>query len=203
MKGIKIAALIVAGMATFNVTTSALAAVAAPMGWYVEGNVGTSRLNNYSNGRNTSIDNGSGFGWNVDAGYKFMPYFGAEIGYTAYGNANINNSGGVKAATVKSRYSYDLAAKGMLPITDSGFELFGKLGIARLHVNAADVGGLARAANIGVGTQNKTGGYIALGGDYSFMPNLAANLQWARAQGGKNSTGNADLFSLGVTYLFC
>ena len=79
-----------------------------------------------SNTHYNSATGGSIFGGNANVGYKFMPFFAAEVGYTAYANTEVKNGTGAKAGHVRS-YSYDLAGKGIIPIGGSGFEAFAKL----------------------------------------------------------------------------
>ena len=100
--------------------------MSVPYGWYIEGNAGSSRLSDFSLPGKISS---SGIGGNVNLGYKFMPYVGAEIGYSRYSGIGIKNSVGTKAAEGKI-YSYDIAVRGILPVSDSGFEAFAKVGAA-------------------------------------------------------------------------
>ena len=95
-----------------------------------------------------------------------------------------------------------MAAKGILPIAASGFEAFAKLGFSRL-VTSASISDSAAAAAIGYGSSSHsaTGLYIGVGGQYYFMPEMAVVAQWARAQG-NSSTGNEDLLSGGVSFIF-
>jgi opacity protein-like surface antigen len=179
--------------------TSALAVVPIPFGWYLEGNAGQSRESNKS--YPGSVKN-TGFGWNVDGGYKFTPFVGVEVGYTSYAQTRIQNSLGATAAN-DSHYSYDLAGKLMLPLAASGVEIFAKLGVARLNSYVTVINANAAAVNnmvFNTGTHTATGFYYGGGVDYSFLPNVLVNAQWARAQG-SNSTGNLDLLSLGLSYI--
>ncbi len=170
-------------------------------GWYVEGNIGQSKLQNVNFGTGTSIASSTGFGWNVDGGYKFMPYFGAEIGYTRYPNASIRDISGATIATDR-HYAYDLAGKAILPISNSGVEFFAKLGISRIRTKTVQ-NSTTPAPGTAFSNANTyvTGGYYAIGADYVFNPNLAANIQWATANG-NGKTGNISLFSLGLNYIF-
>ncbi len=198
MKKIKIA-LITMSMTSIGALTSAYAVAPLPTGWYVEANAGGSRISNASYAAGSSLSS-SGLGWNINGGYKFIPFFTAEAGYTQYANTSAKIAG-TKVATATS-YSYDIAGKALLPIGDTGAELFAKLGAARLHSNVKSTT-FATNNGIGVntGTSNATGYYFGLGADYSFLPSAAVNAQWQRAKG-NSTTGNMDLYSLGVSYLF-
>lgn len=200
MRGFKVLA---AFAAMLGVSPAVMATVPLPYGWYVEGNIGASRANNvsYASGTSTSAQ-GNSAGWNLDLGYKFIPFFGIEVGYTNYSNQNAE-FGSAKVASA-SMYSYDIAGKAMLPFGDSGFEVFGKLGASRVHSHVKVSNSAVVNANgivVNTGTHAATGLYFGLGADYAFMPNLTGSLQWNRARG-NNSTGDLDLYSVGLTYIF-
>ncbi len=201
MKNIKKITLIMMSVAACSMTTLAMGVASIPMGWYLEGNLGASRISSVSYAPNTTISS-SGLAWNINGGYKFMPYFAAEIGYTSYANATINFNG-TKVGKDQAQ-SYDLAGKAIIPIQDTGGEVFAKLGVARAkaHVTVSNASLLAASGEtLNTGQHNSTDVYFGLGADYAFMPNTAVNLQWNRVAG-NNSTGNLDLLSLGLTYLF-
>lgn len=196
-KGLRVKALV--GLTALGIAMPAFAIMSVPYGWYLEANAGSSRLSNVSYPGNASS---SGIGGNANLGYKFMPYFAMEIGYTQYHNTTITDpTSGNKAANVK-HYSYDLAGRGILPIVDSGFELFAKLGVERLAARTTINNTLA-ANNLGIvsSSHSSTGLYYGIGGQYYVMPELAINVQWQRAQG-NSKTGNLDLFSGGLSFLF-
>lgn len=168
-------------------------------GWYIDANVGPSKLQNrnYDNG----TANSSGFGANIGVGYKFMPYFGVEAGYSRFPNTNIKNADGIKMAYDK-HYTYQIAGKGIVPIGTSGVELFGKLGWSRIKaqivIKDADA---ATAANFNSTNPSSGGPYFGAGAQYAFMPELAGVLQWNRSHG-THRTGDLDLFTVGLEYLF-
>lgn len=193
----KILILAAASVAAFSVTASAVAAVAVPFGWYVEGNIGQSRTSGVTYASGSSVHN-TGFGWNVNLGYKFMPYFAAEVGYTGYAQTTAKALGLTIARD--SHHSYDIAGKGIIPITDSGFDIFAKLGLARSqsHVTAPNT---VSGYTVSTGTNRSTNLYFGLGGDYALTPNLLGNLQWARSRS-NSSIGNLDLYSIGLGFTF-
>jgi hypothetical protein len=176
----------------------AFSLMSIPMGWYLEGNLGSTNLSNTNYNGSTSS---SGIGGNGNFGYKFMPYFALEMGYSQYANTSIKTNSGTKAATVKY-YSYDLAARGILPIIDSGFELFAKVGVQRLNAHFS-IQNTAAATSLGLNNthHSATGAYYGAGGQYYFMPELAAVAQWQRAQG-NSTTGTMDLYTLGLSFIF-
>lgn len=197
MKGLSARGLLV-GAAAVLLSSSALAEASFPMGWYVGVNGGSTSVTNVSYPGNTST---SGVGLSGNLGYKFMPYFGMEFGYSYYANSVIKNSLGNKAGTVKN-YSYDIAGKGIWPIMDTGFELFAKLGAARVSASTS-INSQTAADSIGLGQTSKsaTGVYFGGGASYYITPEFALNASWMRAQG-NNQTGNFDLLSGGLEFIF-
>lgn len=192
---------IILSTAALSLSALASAVVPMPVGWYLEGNLGTSRITNVSYAPNTSIST-SGLGWNINAGYKFIPYFGAEVGYTSYANGTINFNG-TKVGKDQAQ-AVDLAGKAILPIQDTGAEISAKIGIARSksQVTVSNAPLLAASGeSLNTGNHRSTDLYYGLGAAYYFIPSAAINAQWNRVTG-NNKTGNLDLMSLGVTYLF-
>lgn len=198
MKGIKFIAFTMLSATAMSFSLSAQAACPAPYGWYLEGNLGASKSSGVSYGSGSSVSS-NGAGFNLNGGYKFNNYFGAELGYTKYADANIKDSTGTQAATSK-HHSFDIAGKGIIPIQDA--EVFAKVGAALINTNTS-ISNAAAASGLGISssTKNQTGLYIGLGADYSITPNFPVILQWARSIGNSN-TGNLDLLSLGVAYVF-
>lgn len=188
----------VTGFLFLGLSIPAVAAVSAPYGWYLEGNVGSTRSTNtnYNGTMRTA-----GIGYNVNIGYKFMPYIATEMGYTLYSDGTIKNAAGNKAANVRN-YSYDLALRGILPVAASGFELFAKIGVERVNakVGVSD-STVANAIGVANSNNNATGLYYGVGAQYYVMPELAFNVQWARASG-DTKTGNLSLLSGGFSFIF-
>ena len=194
MKGFKLALSLITGLLAVCVLTAASAEVPLPSGWYIEGNAGGFKSSNVS-----YLSNTSGSALNINGGYKFMPFFAAEIGYTKYADITAK-ANGIEVAQI-SHYSYDLVGKGILPIGTTGAELFAKLGVGRINSKVSQSNSAYVISSSITGSHNVTGYYFGLGGDYSFMPNVAVNGQWQRAKG-DSRTGNLDLYSIGVSYLF-
>lgn len=195
-------ATILTGLSALSFTTYASAysdyCMSAPYGWYAEINLGSTRISNISYPGKSS---NSGIGGNLNLGYKFMPYFGLEMGYTRYANTSLSDQLNTKAATIK-HFSYDLAAKGILPVSSSGFELFAKVGVQRNNANITIENAVA-ASNIGLTSSNhsNTALYLGIGGQYYFSPEIAVVVQWQRADGNGN-IGIMDLYSVGFSVLF-
>jgi len=182
------------------IAMTGLGTMPLPQGWYAEGNYGLTK----STGKSypTHTNKNSGTGWNVNAGYKFMPYVGIEAGYTRYAATRLQNTAGTTAAH-DNHQAVDLAVKGIAPLGCSGVELFGKLGINRISSKISGVNASAAAVNsltFDTRGKNSTGLYLAAGAQATFTPYIQANLQWAQAYG-NNSTGNQALYSLGISYI--
>lgn len=197
MQGNRLWLAALSGLAIFSLTTQTFAVSSNPYGWYAEANVGSTKLSNKNYPGSSSA---SGVGGNLNIGYKFMPFFATEIGYTQYANASVKDQFGTKAATVKN-YSYDIAAKGIIPIQDYGLEPFAKVGIQRLNSHVS-LNNQTAASNLGLSSSSHsaTGLYLGVGAQYYFTPEFAAVAEWARAEG-NNTTGNYDLYSLGLSFL--
>lgn len=188
---------VVALLSLSLMASAANAAFPPPQGWYVEANGGYSSISSKSYGV-PSIKR-SGFGYNFNFGYKITTFFSAEAGYTHYFPTRLYNGPKVGQDT---HYSYDLAIKGILPISDSSVDLFAKFGVARLHSNTKITNpSVATGLTIPTGTHNVTGLYLAIGGEYYFAPNIAMNIQWARANG-NSTTGDLTLYAAGLSYNF-
>ncbi len=166
--------------------------LSVPWGWYIEGNGGYAKFSQASYSTSTS-----GISWNVDVGYKFMPYFGLEIGYTRYTNSSVKNNVGDSIATAKPS-ALDLAMRGILPL--GSFEPFAKLGVSQISSHIVfDEWNVVSPVSAGVHTYFNV--YMAVGAAYYISPNVAGHAEWARAVG-NNSTGTYDLWSLGITFIY-
>ena len=198
MQGKKRLLAAIVSAAALSYASQSLAVMSAPDGWYLEANGGSGKLSNKSYPGSSSS---SGIGGNANLGYKFMPYLAGEIGYSLYPNTSIKDSTGTKAGSDR-HYSYDVAAKGILPIAGSGAEAFAKLGIGR-NVSSVTINNSAAAAAIGLASSSHsaTGLYMGVGMQYYFMPEMAVVGQWQRSQG-NSSTGNEDLLSGGISFIF-
>lgn len=173
MKAIKIAATLVVA----TISGLAFADIPVARGSYADVNVGYSKIAN-SNGAN----NVTGLGLNVNLGYKMMPFFAVEIGYTTYGASKSSFTGA---------NAFDAAIKGILPFQEVGVELFAKLGPDYVNNSKVPNGVSPNATNV----------YYALGGAYAMNPNMLIVVQYSQASG-NSSTGNFQLLSIGASYIF-
>lgn len=198
MQGSKLLKRLLAGFSLLMLTVPAFAEMSLPYGWYLEANLGSTKLTGDPYPGSTSS---SGTGYNANLGYKFMPYVAAEFGYTGYANVTVTNAAGTKAGIGKYN-SYDVAAKGILPFYDSGFEAFAKLGAQRLS-SRMTIQNQTAATGLGLGNggHSTTNLYYGAGLQYYFMPEFAVNGQWMRANG-NSSTGTETLLSAGLSFIF-
>lgn len=179
---------------------TAYATMPLPSGWYVEGNVGRSQQTDKSfpgDVKNT------GFGWNINAGYKFTQYVSGEVGFTHYAETRIRAPGYSTVAT-DQHYSYDLAGKLTLPILNSGIDIFGKAGVGRINSYTEIKNRAGVAANnyyFNTGVHSHTVPYFGSGLEFAIINNLMINAQWERAKG-TNQTGDLDLYSVGLAFMF-
>lgn len=175
-------------------------------GSYAELNGGVIHFSNKSYpGPNST----NGFGGNLNLGYKFMPFFAGELGYSLYPTGNIKLLH-VRNAASDQHYSYNAALKGVLPLNSvtgiTGIEIFAKVGVDQIvsHFQVKKtIPAQTAAFLLGVGNYRKvaTGIYTGVGVQYYIQPELAAVLQWARANG-NSRTGSMDLYSIGFSYIF-
>ncbi len=168
---------IVTALVLATLSSMTFADIPLARGPYADVNVGYSRIVN-----SDVMDNISGLGLNVNLGYKLMPFFGVEIGYTTYGASKSSFTGA---------NAFDAAIKGILPFQEVGVELFAKLGPTYVNNSKVPNGVSPNATNV----------YYALGGAYATNPNMLIVVQWSQATG-NSSTGNFQLLSIGASYLF-
>ncbi|OGT55290.1 MAG: hypothetical protein A3F43_03475 [Gammaproteobacteria bacterium RIFCSPHIGHO2_12_FULL_42_10] len=188
------------GLAVLLPTTFTWAMQSLPYGWYFEADVGSATLNNQDTPNNVSVS-GSGLGANANVGYKFMPFLGIEIGYTRYPNGPWKISSSDTKIGNSTYYSYDAAAKGIVPIIDSGLEAFAKVGVGHIvsHLSITDSTS-ANSVSVGGSSHSATGLFTGLGLQYYLMPEIAFLAEWTRMQG-SSSTGNEQLISGGISVL--
>lgn len=173
MKTIKIVAAVVVA----TISNMVLADVPVARGSYADVNSGYSKIVDAE-----GADNVTGLGFNVNLGYKLMPFFGIEAGYTTYGASKSSFTGA---------NAIDAVIKGILPFQEVGVELFAKLGPVYVNNSKVPDGISPNATNV----------YYALGGAYAMSSNMLITLQWSQANGNSN-TGNFQLLSIGASYLF-
>lgn len=175
MKGIKKLTLALLLLIFFPII--AFADIPVARGGYADINVGYSKVYN-----SDYIDSVTGLGLNFNLGYKMMPFFAFEAGYTTYGASKSSFTGA---------NAFDAALKGIIPFVEVGMEIFAKLGPVYVTNSKLPDGVSSHTTNV----------YYGFGGDYAWTPGMLITLQWAQANGNSN-TGNFQLLSIGATYIF-
>lgn len=165
--------------------------------WYMGGNLGVSHLHDKAaTGLPDYVDQ-NGPGWNVNVGVNFIRVFagmlGAELGYTQYADSRENTTGASVNVANTEHYSTYLAAEGKYPLVDR-LNALGKLGVSYQYARKVFVGGGT------TGSANTYSPYGAIGLTYDLTCNFAFVGLVARDWGHNNSTGSADLYSLGFSY---
>jgi OmpA-OmpF porin, OOP family len=198
-------------MAVVLVTTCGLTGVAMAQsngiksdGFYVDANLGwgksgsKSDVNDFKAQYGGSVKN-SGFVWNVNLGYKFMPYLAADVGFWGYPDAKLT----VSSNTAKIKpYLGVLAVKGILPLED-GFSLYAKTGPAWYHdsISADGIGGVEK--------DNAFTWYFGLGANYNLTENfyLGAGVNYSLKRDNSDSSSSSHALALysvtgNVGYIF-
>lgn len=169
--------------------SSANAMLGAGIGPYVDINGGYGFSD--SNTINSAVNQkNSGFGYNINAGWMFIPFIGLEAGYTKYTDVTYRLNNQNQSA---SSDSYDIAIKGVAPLPLTGFSLYGKLGVGQLRQGSLNFS----SNNIDKQTANNL--YWAVGAKYDIALGFYSQLQYAVQQGG-NSLPSNSLLSLGIGY---
>ena len=106
--------------------------------------------------RSTVDDSDSGFG--IFGGYKFFKYLAVEARYTDFGTFTVDGLG-IDTSVVS------IHAVGIIPFAESGWELFGQLGLGEVDIS------------IPGDSTTESVGSAGLGVRYSFSENLSVGLQ--------------------------
>jgi len=191
---------LLAGTATlFSLSATNHAMMSLCDGWYADLGLGWVHEQGISNDGLTVKD--VGVAGRVNIGYKFMPFVATELGYTYYGMQRFESGG---QTILKNRpYDFHFDIKGMVPIANSGFEPYAKIGVVYSKTRYQIIDSAAViATNANTTNRSHTGLYIGAGAQYYFMPELAGFAEWARAKGSSSSTGTLDLYSFGLLFIF-
>ena len=186
-------------VAVFGLTAAALAVPAAAQtsgsSAYIGGSFGQSKYGIDCGGL-TCDDKDAAF--RLFGGYQFTRNIAAELGYADLGKAKVTGPGGSDelAAT-----AWDLSGVFMWPFTNTGFNVFGRLGLyyGKMSLSGLDTGDKS--------TTNLTYG---LGGGYDFNKNLGLRAEWQRYskmkarndKTGAEDDGDVDSLSIGVLWRF-
>ncbi len=180
---------------------------ALPVGLYVSGQAGyadTHMKSRLSSSTGIALAN-DGLAGRIALGYKITPNFGLEVGYLQLSEGKSNFP---QDTQYNKQHAIDVAAKGMLPITQN-VNIYGKLGVAylttELKKDATDKGipistDLNQAEGI---AKHKWAPEVAVGMGYDITPNVTVDTSLTHIQPmGNNRPGNIDFLAVGVSYNF-
>lgn len=169
-----------------------------------------------------------GLGGRVFGGYNFNQYFGIEAGVAQYAQSNVkfnvNNVmyNGVLIKNLNGSVNYkmtafDLVGKAYLPISDSGFNVYGLGGVALVHSQVQEKanasGQVFGQTVVGSGdesqTQNKLRPIVGVGASYAIpQTQLTTSFEYSHIIGkgdvetSSSAIPSADLVTLNLAYNF-
>lgn len=209
------------GVAFLSLSALVGGAYATTPGSYVGAGLGESNVQKQSHASNHN----NGIAGRLFAGYNFNEYFGLEAGLAKYAQAKSNYHFKVNNITNPAVFNnffgsaktdlttVDLVGKAYLPISDSGFNLYGLAGLAYVHQAGNYHTTSANAAGATMSSKfNNTGNSIhpiyGLGAGYNIpQSNITTNLEYTRLQGstkifGGKTAANANMVTFNVAYNF-
>lgn len=162
--------------------------------------------------------NNNGLAGRLAIGYQFNQTLAIEMGYLQLGQKKSNFSGeltpkgldpvNVNGSFKLSQYAIDLAAKGILPISDK-FNVYGKLGVAYLTtttkniINSSASGISIDNDSIPTFAKHKWAPEAAVGVSYDITPNVSVDTSWTHIQPmGNKRPGNIDFVAVSIGYNF-
>lgn len=200
----KISALI--PLALLAASTTALADdMANP--WYVVGEVthsktklDTATSDAALGGASSTLTKNHGNQWRLQLGYKFNPYFALEGGYIDFGKTEFTSTGGSTAHGTVKAGGIDVAALGILPITEN-FSVFGKAGLVAAKVKSSldvtppgDTKSNVVAPLVGLGVSYKLSDNLDLRAEYDHVSKLGKS--------GTTDKLSSNMLSAGIAYYF-
>ncbi len=140
----------------------------------------------------------SGVGIRLFLGGNFNKYFGMEGGFTYFSSGKYKTT--VVTNNIRTRAgSVDLLGKGMLPIAESGFGIFGKAGLAYVNTSTTgSIGGfsISRQRNSTVRPE------LAIGASYDITQRWVADLSYTTILYNSTYVKNPSFTALGISYHF-
>lgn len=190
---------------TFAITANA----ALPSGLYVSGQTGyadTHMESKLSPLKTATALANDGLAGRLAIGYKLTNNIALELGYLQLATAKVNQRKGLELSNKQN--AIDVAAKGMLPITNN-VNLYGKIGAAYLTTRLQakyDVNGVPVTQDLNAAqgiAKHKWAPEAAVGMGYDITKNVTVDTSFTRIQPvGKNRPGNINLLAVGVAYNF-
>jgi len=136
-------------------------------------------------------------GWKVMAGWRPLSFVGAEIEYASLGSKNVNYpSSGLQVST--DAHATALFALGYLPVPLPWFDLYGKLGAARVQANTKPTCYGVICTPLTIDDSSRTS--VAWGAGAQFKLGMpAVRVEYERFSG---SQGNDSLLTAALTLNF-
>jgi opacity protein-like surface antigen len=206
MKNVSIHKILLLALGTCGASSAAFAD--NPLGFYAGAAIGESDVrsddNNFGNIHRFDESHGA---WKLITGVRPISLVGLELAYIDFGNPSAGQTNFYSSRNSKQDAT-TLFGVGYLPIPVPFLDVYGKLGIARLHTNAAET--TLPAQPIGCNaipgcfpitlTQNQWSTDFAYGAGVQWrISGLAVRAEYERISA---SGGNPDIISLGVTWTF-
>ena len=199
--------------AIFAFTSLTGIATAATPGAYIGLGLGASRIESPNQFLVTGTNINSsrklgGFGGRVFGGYNFNQYVGIEAGFNQYAQSKYTSTDTINHASATLKYTMntlDVVGKAYLPISDTGFNLYGLGGVARVNsTQKLDVSQPGLKSFHKEETTHKFRPVYGLGASYDVTPQVTTNLEFSRMQGNgsKSNVPSANMVTLGVAYNF-
>jgi opacity protein-like surface antigen len=208
MKGTSWCILLLAFSATFA-STPVLADDL--LGFYVGAAIGESHVRTAKDivgdaGYDDQFD-GHHSAWKVTAGIRPISPLGVELEYTDFGSPSAGLSDtGLGGLSKVDQKAVTLFALGYLPFPVPFLDVYGKLGIARLHTTTSEVSpipacpaGFASCSPTTFNISDSSTNFAYGAGVQGKIGSLAIRAEYERIS---SSGGNPDIFSLGVTWTF-
>ena len=191
MKGIKTLVLATAMAAATGVCAQQPPALSHP--WYVGVGIGTGVLHksgsDLSGLDNAQLDD-TDTTYTVRGGYRFSPYFAAELGYYDLGRYRFSGANGLDGSG--RAQSVGISLVGILPI--DRFDLYGRIGYAHSKLTVNANGPLGSTANQNERQDEATYG---VGARWNFAPQWGLFAEWM-----KNDRIRVDSYMGGIDFRF-
>lgn len=165
-----------------------------PLGFYIGAGVGQSnvRNNGYYSSNYYGFDNRD-TAWQLTVGMRPISPFGVEYDYIDFGSPS-GYSGSYYTNGNSNTTASALFAVGYLPLPVPYFDVYGKIGVARLESDATVFGPNAPYR------QNFTNSDLAYGAGAQWkFANIAIRAEYERI---RDNSGDPDLLDVGVTWTF-
>lgn len=173
---------------------NSFAAKIADKGVYLEANAGYAKVNETVE---FATDNkNTGFGWNVNLGYKFTPYLAAELGFYGYPNEDFTIYD-YSLAKGKNNYAVAVAGKGIVPLGDY-VSLFAKLGVGLANHELQN----EYLKYVNAGSHSGAVALVGAGMAFALTDNLAFVAQGSATSKSSDNIPPMYLGTLGLSYTF-